>query len=160
MGRSLFMSRSLFLMFRSMSRLSPFFAVCAANALNTPLMRMSELENGINVTTKDGEIIGTSQIAGQSAILKVIGQRIMCAIPAMVVPLYGMMAAEKRYPKLAKSKVGAPLTQVALVGLSLLIANPLTCAIFAQNSSVNTNQLEPEIAQKYPNQIVYFNKGL
>ena len=143
-----------------MSRLSPFFAVCAANCLNTPLMRSSELENGIRVLSDKGDEVGISKIAAQQAITTVCAVRIACAIPAMVFPLYGMMYMEKKVPRLARGKVGGPLLQVALVGTSLLIANPLTCALFPQISSINASNLEPEIAKIYPNKLVYYNRGL
>ena len=76
----------------------------------------------------------------------------------MLLPLYGMMVIEKKFPKLAKSKIGSPATQVALVGLGLLIGNPLTCALFQQKSPIETSKLEEEF--HHYNQTVYFNKGL
>ena len=143
-----------------MSRLSPFFAVCAANCLNTPLLRSNELETGVRIFSENGEELGNSKTAARHAITMVCGQRIACAIPAMVFPLYGMMYLEKRMPKLAKGKVGGPLLQVALVGLSLLIANPLTCALFPQMSSIKADKLESPFNEKYSQQLVYYNRGL
>ena len=123
-------------------------------------MRYSELENGIRVMSANGDELGTSKTAAEQAIKMVCVQRIACAIPAMVFPLYGMMYMEKKIPRLARGRVGGPLLQVFLVGLSLLVANPLTCALFPQMSSINANELEPEISNKYPNKLVYYNRGL
>jgi len=49
----------------------PFAAVAAANAINLPMMRSSELTNGIPVLTADGEEVGKSSKAAQSAISQV-----------------------------------------------------------------------------------------
>ena len=50
------------------------------------------------------------------------------------------------------------MTQVALVGLGLLIGNPLTCAIFRQQAPVQSNLLEDEF--NITSQTLYYNKGL
>ena len=56
-----------------MARLSPFFAVCAANGLNTSLMRSNEIKNGIPVLDEHGNELGKSSIAAQRAVGQVIG---------------------------------------------------------------------------------------
>jgi hypothetical protein len=56
-----------------MVRLSPFFAVCAANGLNTSLMRSNEIKNGIPVLDEHGNELGKSSIAAQRAVGQVIG---------------------------------------------------------------------------------------
>lgn len=64
-----------------------------------------------------------------------------------------------RYPGM-----GAPI-QVGMVGLTLVLATPLCCALFPQISSVKTSKLEPELREQVmaradPPTRVYFNKGL
>ena len=56
-------------------------------------------------------------------------------------------------------KVGAPAAQVALVGLGLLIGNPLTCALFKQQSEISGGSLEPELNLD-PRIKAFYNKGL
>ena len=142
------------------SRLSPFFAVCAANGLNTSLMRSDELEHGITVLDKNGESLGVSKIAAKWAVFQVVLQRVMCAIPAMAFPLFGMIYIEKKFPKfVARSRFVSPVTQVGLVGLGLLIGNPLTCAVFRQQAPIQSDQLEIEFQSK-PAQTGFYNKGL
>jgi len=52
-------------------RYVPFAAVAAANAINIPMMRSTELSNGIPVRTESGELVGDSKIAARSAITQV-----------------------------------------------------------------------------------------
>lgn len=52
-------------------RFVPFAAVAAANSINLPMMRRNELVDGITVTTADGEELGKSSKAAQSAISQV-----------------------------------------------------------------------------------------
>lgn len=49
----------------------PFAAVAAANAINIPMMRSSELVHGIPVLTSEGERVGESSNAAKSAITQV-----------------------------------------------------------------------------------------
>lgn len=52
-------------------RYVPFAAVAAANMINIPMMRSSELVNGIPVLNENGERVGVSANAAQSAISQV-----------------------------------------------------------------------------------------
>ncbi|KAF6041084.1 SFXN1 [Bugula neritina] len=86
-------------------RFVPFAAVAAANAINLPMMRSSELTNGIPVLTADGEEVGKSSKAAQSAISQVVVSRIGMAAPGMFIPPIIMAKLEKgpfltKYPKM------------------------------------------------------------
>uniref|UniRef100_A0A8C4KC52 Sidoreflexin n=1 Tax=Dromaius novaehollandiae TaxID=8790 RepID=A0A8C4KC52_DRONO len=81
------------------------------------------------------------------------------AIPPVIMNALEKRAFLKRYPYL-----NAPL-QVGLVGLCLVFATPLCCALFPQKSSMHVSRLEPQvrarIREKDPSvEVVYFNKGL
>ena len=66
----------------------------------------------------------------------------------------------RRNEKLSiQKKIGAPAAQVALVGLGLLFGNPLTCALFKQQSEISGGSLEPELALD-PQIRAFYNKGL
>nr|XP_060622990.1 sideroflexin-3 [Anolis sagrei ordinatus] len=145
-------------------RYVPFAAVAAANCINIPLMRQRELKFGIPITDENGNRLGESKKAAQQAIVQVVVSRIGMAAPAMAIPPVIMNALEKRAFLKRYPMMNAPL-QVGLVGLCLVFATPLCCALFPQNSSMSVSRLEPEIQaqiqEKNPGvEVVYFNKGL
>ncbi|KAK3714545.1 hypothetical protein QZH41_014218 [Actinostola sp. cb2023] len=148
-----------------LGRFVPFAAVAAANCANVPLMRQREILQGIPVTDKDGNKIGESKAAAKKAITSVVISRISMAAPGMFIPAFIMNHLDsksfmKKFPILA-----SPI-QVLLVGLCLVFATPLCCAIFPQQSSLKVKHLEPHlqelIKEKYGDSLdhVYFNKGL
>lgn len=147
-----------------MGRFVPFAAVAAANCINIPFMRQRELKYGIPVTDAEGKRLGESSNAAQQAIVQVVVSRIGMAVPAMAIPPVIMNALEKKAFMKRFPVLNAPV-QVGLVGLCLVFATPLCCALFPQKSSMKVNSLEPElqdsIRQSNPNiTTVYFNKGL
>ena len=96
-----------------------------------------------------------------SPLRAVILQRIACAVPAMVFPLAGQLYFEKKFPTVfARYRFLSPVSQVALVGLGLLLGNPLTCALFRQQSPISSDELELEFRQMQPAQTLFYNKGL
>ncbi|XP_061492185.1 sideroflexin-3 isoform X1 [Rhineura floridana] len=145
-------------------RFVPFAAVAAANCINIPLMRQRELKFGIPVTDENGNRLGESKAAAQQAIVQVVVSRIGMAAPAMAIPPVIMNALEKRAFLKRYPWLNAPL-QVGLVGLCLVFATPLCCALFPQKSSMMVSRLEPEVQAVIREnnsdiQVVYFNKGL
>ncbi|XP_064419031.1 sideroflexin-3 isoform X1 [Latimeria chalumnae] len=145
-------------------RYVPFAAVAAANCINIPLMRQRELQYGIPVTDAEGERLGDSCKAAQQAIVQVVISRICMAAPAMAIPPVIMNTLEKRAFMKRLPWLSAPI-QVGLVGLCLVFATPICCALFPQKSSMNVSRLEPElqalVREKIPHaDVVYFNKGL
>lgn len=64
-------------------RLVPLAAVAAANCVNIPLMRVTELQNGIELQAEDGTKVGHSKRAAQQAIATVTLSRIFMASPSM-----------------------------------------------------------------------------
>ena len=65
-------------------RLVPFAAVSAANGVNIPMMRRTELTDGVPVFTEAGEPVGTSKTAAREGITKVVLSRVGMAAPGMV----------------------------------------------------------------------------
>ncbi|KAK2896522.1 hypothetical protein QQF64_005976 [Cirrhinus molitorella] len=147
-----------------MGRFVPFAAVAAANCINIPFMRQRELKYGIPVTDVEGQRLGESTQAAQQAIVQVVVSRIGMAVPAMAIPPVIMNALEKKAFMKRFPLLNAPV-QVGLVGLCLVFATPLCCALFPQKSSMKLSSLEPELQERIRQSnphitTVYFNKGL
>ncbi|NXJ16034.1 SFXN1 protein, partial [Odontophorus gujanensis] len=170
-------------------RYVPFAAVAAANCINIPLMRQRELKVGIPITDENGNRLGESTAAAQKAIFQVVVSRIGMAAPAMgecpalspgcegqgpvglisffsvpAIPPVIMNVLEKRAFLKRYPYLNAPL-QVGLVGLCLVFATPLCCALFPQKSSMQVSRLEPSVQAQIREvdpqlHTVYFNKGL
>ncbi|XP_071948655.1 sideroflexin-1-like isoform X1 [Antedon mediterranea] len=145
-------------------RYVPFAAVAAANCINIPMMRQREIQNGIPVFDVNGNRLGDSKIAAKYSIFQVVVSRIGMALPGMAIPPLLMVRLEKgsflkRFPVM-----NAPI-QVGLVGLCLVFATPLCCALFPQKSSLSVGALEPGLRKRIREidvdiERVYFNKGL
>ncbi|TRY73455.1 hypothetical protein TCAL_07904 [Tigriopus californicus] len=145
-------------------RLVPFVAVSAANAINIPMMRRSELEQGVPCFTPTGEKVGLSPNAAREGITKVALSRVCMAAPGMVIIPLIMNSLEKRGILARYPRINAPL-QIGLCGIILTFATPLCCAIFEQRASIHVDKLEPELkdklrALKSSTEYVYYNKGL
>lgn len=61
----------------------PFLAVAAANCINIPCMRSSELTEGTPIVDEEGKVLGQSVIVGRRAIAQVTLSRILMAVPGM-----------------------------------------------------------------------------
>ncbi|KAK1791572.1 hypothetical protein P4O66_013577 [Electrophorus voltai] len=138
------------------ARFVPFAAVAAANCINIPFMRQRcsmqygeylftlcfasprELKYGIPITDEEGNRLGESASAAQQAIVQVVVSRIGMAVPAMAIPPVIMNALEKKAFMKRFPVLNAPV-QVGLVGLCLVFATPLCCALFPQKSDQNLN---------------------
>jgi len=145
-------------------RLVPFAAVASGNGINIPLMRRTELTDGIMLETAEGEKIGQSRIAARQGITMVVLSRIGMAMPGMVLVPIVMNNLDSRGFFRKIPWANAPV-QVGLVGLILTFATPMCCAIFEQKASIKPTALEPELQEKIrnmknPPELLYYNKGL
>ncbi|KAL7296176.1 hypothetical protein TKK_0010716 [Trichogramma kaykai] len=141
-------------------RLVPLCAVAAANCVNIPMMRLTELRDGIELQNEQGQTVGRSKKAAKEAIATVTVSRILMASPSMILAPVLMNYLERRN-LLAKYKwAGGPI-QIALCGLCLTFATPLCCALFAQKVKVDVDHLEEDVQKELTSyKSVYYNKGL
>jgi hypothetical protein len=92
--------------------------------------------------------------------------RVFMATPGMVLVPLAMTKLEKKYPSIKTSLALTLGWQLVLVGLCLVVATPLCCAIFPQRSSTKVGSLETEVKEKLvkdgykETDLVYYNKGL
>ncbi|XP_015525068.1 sideroflexin-3 [Neodiprion pinetum] len=145
-------------------RLVPLAAVAAANCVNIPMMRITELREGIELQNEKGQKVGSSVSAAKQAIFSVTFSRILMASPSMVLAPLLMNYMEKRNLLRRMPWAAGPI-QVALCGVCLTFATPLCCALFAQRVAVPVKELEPEVQEQIRSrdqnaEIVYYNKGL
>ncbi|XP_033340405.2 sideroflexin-1-3 [Megalopta genalis] len=145
-------------------RLVPLAAVASANGVNIPIMRISELRDGIELQTEDGVKVGNSRYTALKAINAVTFSRILMASPSMVLAPLVMNYLDRRQ-MLRNARWAAMPIQVAICGVCLTFATPLCCAIFIQRVPISVKELESEVQEQirssHPNvETVYYNKGL
>lgn len=145
-------------------RLVPLAAVAAANCVNIPLMRITELQNGIELQSEDGKKVGYSKRAAKQAIMTVTLSRILMASPSMVLAPIVMNYLDRRQ-LLRNVKWAAGPIQVLICGVCLTFATPLCCALFAQRVPISVNHLEADVQKQVRShdsslETVYYNKGL
>lgn len=152
-----------------MQRFVPFAAVAAANMANIPLMRQSEILNGITVYDENKNSVTTSKYAAMKGISQVTLSRIIMAAPSMLL-LPVIFERIEKYRWMQRIKfLNAPM-QVLGAGALLLFMTPTACALFPQQCSINGSKLSildgknlEELKQKHGENIpetLYFNKGL
>jgi len=147
-------------------RFVPFLAVAAANCVNLPFMRSSEIQEGIQLLDENGEKVGQSSAAAKTAIAQVVISRIFMATPGMVLPPIIMNYLEKKKPSLKTNNLAVFGIQLVLIGTCLTFATPMCCAIFPQKSSIKVGSLEDSAKEKLiakgfkTTDYVYYNKGL
>lgn len=152
-----------------LQRYVPFMAVAAANCVNIPLMRQTEIIYGIDVEDGNGQKMCQSKVAAIKGISQVVFSRIvMCAPGMLILPV--IMERLEKYRWMQQIKpIHGPI-QVVLVGCFLTVMVPTACALFPQRCSLKTTTLkyfEPEefaklkkiVGNDIPSK-VYFNKGL
>lgn len=147
------------------SRFIPWLSVAASNCVNTPLMRQTEVQNGVMLRTPSGEELGNSTRAAELGIVQVITTRIVMAAPGIFIPpmIVARLARTKAFVK--HHSWLRPATVIASTAACLLAAVPACCAIFPQNSYIRLENMEPALQEKaklaYPGVTkFYFNKGL
>lgn len=76
-------------------RYTPLPAVMCASTLNVILMRIHEIDEGIDVTNKEGQIVGTSKLAAKSALKEMAITRATLPVPLLLFPAISMSYLEK-----------------------------------------------------------------
>ena len=127
-----------------LGRFIPMIAGSVANCFNIPIMRQSELQNGITVFDDEGHALGESRVAAASAIVQVVASRVVMAAPAACLTPVLMTALEQKWLLLQRRPWLIFPVQVGLVGLNLAFCTPMACAIFSQTQSVPLRRLEPQ----------------
>lgn len=147
-------------------RFVPFAAVAAANCINLPFMRSTEITEGIQLVNEKGENVAQSTKVGKSAIAQVVLSRVIMATPGMVMTPLVMDYIERKYPSVKASFPKTMGIQLLILGSCLIFATPMCCAIFPQKKAIQVGKLEPDVRDKLVKDgydlkdNVYYNKGL
>ena len=67
----------------------------AASTLNVVLMRLHELDEGIQVVNKEEEVVGTSKLAARKALQEMAITRACLPIPLLAIPTIVMAKLDK-----------------------------------------------------------------
>lgn len=151
---------------RLAGRLVPFVAVAVSNCINVPFMRNTEITEGIQLFNKNGENVGQSRKAAKSAIIQVIISRNLMIVPSMIITPLIIAYFDKDYHHIIEVFLVNLSIQIPLLVISLIIATPMSCAIFPQKKSIIVNELEEDLRDKLVKEgyqlrdSVYYNKGL
>ncbi|KAL6070336.1 Sideroflexin-5 [Balamuthia mandrillaris] len=149
-------------------RFVPFPAVASANVANVVLMRRQELEAGIHVKDKDGNVLGTSQAAAKKAIFETALTRIALPFPLLVFPPMIMARLEKTSLLRKFPRLHLPV-QASVCIAAFGIALPIAISLFPQDGSMPLSELEAPLAERIlrekkgaveSDSVVYYNKGL
>lgn len=142
-------------------RYVPFAAVASANMVNIPLMRRSEIENGITCVDDEGAPVMDSKTAAILGISQVTLSRIVMAAPGMTVLPVIMVRLEKKAWMQRIKPLHGPI-QVMLVGCFLLFMTPTACSFFPQTATIKSTTISKfeALPDKPLPDILHFNKGL
>lgn len=142
-----------------LQRLLPLPALMTASTMNVVLMRINELDEGIEVLDKDNKVVGTSKLAAKKALQETAITRCLLPIPLLTIPNIVMSGLERTKMLKANPKLYMPIN-LFICTVSFLFALPATIAVFPQMSKVEVSELEPELREKANDKFVYYNKGL
>ncbi|GFR82787.1 sideroflexin [Elysia marginata] len=140
-------------------RLVPFPATATASTCNVLLMRNSELSEGIEVLDKQGNTVGTSQVAAKKALKETAITRMFLPAPILLIPPLVMSFLEKRRFLIRNPRLHLPINSVVCT-LAFGLALPVAIAFFPQISQIQREQLEPALQSSTTESTLYYNKGL
>mmetsp|Transcript_6213 Transcript_6213/g.10317 ORF Transcript_6213/g.10317 Transcript_6213/m.10317 type:complete len:158 (+) Transcript_6213:1-474(+) len=143
----------------------PYLAVITAGSCNVGFTRLDEIQNGIDVSDADGNVVGRSVAAGQVAVFKTVTSRSMflpifpLLIPPVVMKIVG--AAGLVAPKTPLSVA----VELATITACLSVGLPCALALQPQRMELDVASLEPNFqrlkaADGAPVRTLFASKGL
>ena len=153
-----------FPVFAGLGIFAPYPAAAGANVVNTLMMRLQELDDGVAVVDESGATVGVSKVAARRAVTDTIVTRL--ALPAgnfLLTPL-AYVALERGTP-LGRAVLRRPWLalpcQIATTVACFAVCVPASLAIYPPVVSVPAADLEPEIAARVPaGATLRYNKGM
>lgn len=155
-SRYSFNSPAMYTFFR---KILPVPVLAIASAFNVAVVRGSEFEKGVEVTDKNGNVVGISQAAGTKAVKDTAVSRAAligttAAAPTMIVSYLQRTNFIRRFPH-ALAPIGH-VTTILILGLMV----PISFSLFPQMGKINKSKLEPLIQANTTEDELYYNRGL
>lgn len=141
-----------------LQRFAPLPAVVTGSVLNVVLMRINELEKGIDVFDYQEKIVGTSKLAAKKGLEEIaivrafLGLRL--AVPSLIIALMDRVPGFNKKPRLNV------IFNLCVCAASFFVSLPAALAIYPQIVEANMNELEMEIQEESFEKSLFFNKGL
>ncbi|XP_067909104.1 sideroflexin-4 isoform X2 [Heterodontus francisci] len=140
-------------------KILPVPVLAIASALNVAVVRGFEFDKGIEVTDKNGNVVGVSQIAGTKAVKETALSRAVlvgttAAAPNILVSYLERTSFIRRFP-LALAPVRHIMTAFVL-GLMV----PISFSLYPQTGQIKRSNLEPLIQSATTEDDLYYNRGL
>ncbi|WWD21665.1 hypothetical protein CI109_106151 [Kwoniella shandongensis] len=152
-----------------LGKLVPFASVASAGVVNISCIRWKEMRDGVEVFKftqdpvdghEEKQVLGKSPKAGQMAVMQSAASRVFTNVPTLIIPPMVMTYLTSRNVFSGpRGKLGATVTQLTLIGLSLGLFLPPAIAYFPQRAKTTPAKLESRF-QEFGDGPVYFNKGL
>jgi hypothetical protein len=142
-------------------RFIPFPAVATANICNLVCMRYQELQDGVEVSTLDGETLGVSKIVAAQAISDTAITRVVLPMPQLILAPIFISVLERlkvfKPPRMHLFMSYMVFTTCFAFGL------PFSMSLFEQYGQISVDRLEDHIqeaAREKGVTILKYNKGL
>ena len=143
----------------------PYLAVITAGSCNVGFTRMDEIQNGIDVSDADGNVLGRSVAAGRVAVFKTVTSRSMflpifpLVIPPVVMKLVLATGA------VAAGTMAATAIELSTITVCMSIGLPAALALQPLQMELDVSSLEPEFQNMKgkdgkPITVVYASKGM
>jgi len=158
----LFFTRLSFDKSSAIGRFLPFPAVASANIVNLLCMRRHELEQGIQVVSPDGQVVGVSKVAAWHAVRDTSITRVILPMPNLIIAPILITALERTKFIRKNPRIFIP-AQAAIVSLVFLFGLPFSLSLFEQMGEISVQELEEntkKAALAMQLDTVRYNKGL
>ncbi|XP_075704579.1 sideroflexin-4-like, partial [Rhinoderma darwinii] len=123
--------------------------------LSVALMRVSEVERGIQVVDREGNVVGASHKAAQKAMKETaLSRSALLGVTALVPSLLTRSPRMMRNPRM----FNLLRHLAALVTFGVMV--PLSFSVFPQKGSIRRHNLEEELKDKTAEPELFYNRGV
>ncbi|XP_059803960.1 sideroflexin-4 isoform X5 [Hypanus sabinus] len=141
------------------TKVLPVPVLAIASAVNVAVVRGSEFEKGIELTDKNGNVVGVSQAAGTKAVKDTAVSRAVLigttvAVPNMIVSYLQRTNFIRKFP------IALASSRLVMTSLILGLMIPVSFSLYPQMGKINRSKLEPSIQLSTTEDELHYNRGL